>query len=653
MSEFKQKGERIRGSYEVLSVFPFVEGVLYFTSVKKEAEEGTTRFIHAVKLKTQPEEHELEELKKRNSEVFFPVQDVFIEDGILYQVFERMEGDLLGVYLMRSAPLPMAEVANLLKNITSHLLQCYDDEQFALIDPQNMVLQSDGHLRFLYGGPNRLFGHYRQETEDVKKLGQLLYFMLTKERIDDKTTQIDSIRSSRSDLPLQLEGLLLRSLSNDAIKRPRIHDFWKWAYQYEEKKPKALDEKSVVDDREEKPAEEKVKKPAPSDQKEKAKSAKKEKKAPAKSRKGWKRFGLVAAAVVLAFVVIQMFADNTRETLAGVIDPTVEENPQEAFNYFRQSTQAYDQKQLDQAILLGRKALSADLEQKEYFLHLANLYGLKEDYQTGLQILKAATDKFPKDYELQDALSVYAYYLKDYELAKEASDQAVSLTSEEAEVYYHQGKIYGAMGDYDQAVQSLKFATYLKKKNARYQHDLAIYLFKQGNIDEAIEQAKKAAKLASSKEEEYYVTLGVLYLKKWEQIYQDKNMSAEEKKKELANYSKSAFRAFNDAVDEESKYPRAQYYRSMAYYLYGYFISANQTAEKAAKYDPKNPLYHYQLGITCMGLGDKEGALKAFERAYQLDPNQALYQDAIKKAQQMQATPQNKEAKPEDEEAKK
>lgn len=231
--------------------------------------------------------------------------------------------------------------------------------------------------------------------------------------------------------------------------------------------------------------------------------------------------------------MIQMFADNTRETLAGVIDPTVEENPQEAFNYFRQSTQAYDQKQLDQAILLGRKALSADLEQKEYFLHLANLYGLKEDYQTGLQILKAATDKFPKDYELQDALSVYAYYLKDYELAKEASDQAVSLTSEEAEVYYHQGKIYGAMGDYDQAVQSLKFATYLKKKNARYQHDLAVYLFKQGKIDEAIEQAKKAAKLASSKKEEYYVTLGVLYLKKWEQVYQDKNMNAEEKKKNL------------------------------------------------------------------------------------------------------------------------
>lgn len=54
-----------------------------------------------------------------------------------------------------------------------------------------------------------------------------------------------------------------------------------------------------------------------------------------------------------------------------------------------------------------------------------------------------------------------------------------------------------------------------------------------------------------------------------------------------------------------------------------------------------------------MGLGDKEGALKAFERAYQLDPNQSLYQDAIKKAQQMQATPQNKEAKPEDEEANK
>ena len=653
MSEFKQKGERIRGTYEVLSVFPFVEGVLYFTSVKKDGEEGSTRFIHAVRLKNQPEEYELDELKKRNNEVFFPIQEVFIEDGFLYQVFERMEGDLLGVYLMRSAPLPMAEVAGLLKNITSHLLQCYDEEQFALVDPQNMVLQSDGHLRFLYGGPDRLFGHYRKETEDVKKLGQLLYFMLTKKRIDDKTTQVELIRSSRPDLPLQLEGLLKRALSNDAIKRPRIHDFWKWAYHYEEKKPKALDEKPAADDQGEKQAATTNEAASASGKAKKAKEDKKKKQFLAMSRQKWRRIGGVIAAVLLVFLVIQIFSDTTKETLAGVIDPTVEENPEEAFQYFRQSTQAYEQKQLDQAILLGRKALSANLEQKEYFLHLANLYGLKEDYQTGLQVLKAAVKKFPKDYELQDALSVYAYYLKDYELAKEASDKAVSLTSEEAEVYYHQGKIYGAMGDYDQAVQSLKFATYLKKKNARYQHDLAVYLFKQGKIDEAIEQAKSAAKIASSKEEEYYVTLGVLYLKKWEQVFNDKNMNEEQKKKELSNYAKSAYRALNDAVDKESKYPRAQYYRSMGYYLYGYFISANQTAEKAAKYDPENPLYHYQLGITFMGLGDKEGALKSFERAYQLDPNQALYQDAIKKAQQMKATPQNKGEKPEDEEANK
>lgn len=662
MSEFKKKGDWIQGKYEVLSVFPFVEGVLYYTALKKEGEEVSTRFIHAVKLKDQPRESEFNQLKKRNSEVFFPIQEVFMEENILYQVFERMEGNLLGAYLIRSAPLPMDEVAKFLKDITSHLMQCYDDEQFALVDPQNMVIHSEGTIRFLYGGPAHLFGYYRRETEDVKKLAQLLYFMLTKKQVDDKTSQVEPVRSSRPDMSLELESLLKRALSNDAIKRPRIQDFWKWAHNYNVKKPKLLDEKkdgkivakptasseeplTPVTTTRKTTATHKVVKPSG-----KGKSIKIS--LPSFNRKTLIRIGGAVAAVLLVILVFQFFGDSTKETLAGVIDPAIEEDPQQAYNYFRQSTIAYEQKQLDQSILFGRKALSADLEKKEYFQHLANLYGLKQDYKTGLQVLTAAVEKFPEEGDLYDSLSVFAYYLKDYDLAKEAADQAVSLQKDEAGYYYHHGKVYGALKDYDQAVQSLRFATYLSKRNARYQHDLAVYLYKQGKIDEAIDYAKSAAKYAKSSEEEYYVTLGVLYLKKWEQLYTDQNLNEKEKKEELARYAKNAYRAFNDAVDEEYKYPRAQYYRSMAYYLYGYFVSANQTAEKAAKYDPTNPIYHYQLGITYMGLEDKERALQAFERAYQLNPNETLYQDAIKKAQQMKTTPKQKEVKPEDEDAK-
>ncbi|MBA4603011.1 tetratricopeptide repeat protein [Thermoactinomyces mirandus] len=664
MSEFKKKGESIQGKYEVLSVFPFVEGVLYYTALKKEGEEVSTRFIHAVTLENKPRESELNELKKRNSEVFFPISDVFMEGNILYQVFERMEGDLLGVYLIRSAPLPMDEVARFLKNITSHLLQCYDDEQFALVDPQNMVIHSEGNIRFLYGGPDRLFGFYRRETEDVKKLAQLLYFMLTKKQIDEKTSQFEPVRSTRPDMSLELESLLKRALSNDAIKRPRIQDFWKWAHNYHVKKPKLLGGKTdgkIVAKPTAVTSEGEFKAPVTMTKKTTAthkvinppgKGKKINISLPSMNRKTWIRIGGAVAAVLLVMLVFQFFGDSTKDTLAGVIDPTIEEDPQQAFNYFRQSSVAYEQKQLDQAILFGRKALSADLEKKEYFQHLANLYGLKQDYKTGLQVLTAAVDKFPEEGDLYDSLSVFAYYLKDYDLAKEASDQAVSLRKDEAGYYYHNGKIYGALKNYDQAVRSLQFATYLSKRNARYHHDLAIYLFKQGKIDEAIDYAKSAAKYAESSEEEYYVTLGVLYLKKWEQLYNDQNLNQKEKKEELARYAKYAYRAFNDAVDEEYKYPRAQYYRSMAYYLYGYFISANQTAEKAAKYDPANPVYHYQLGLTYMGLEDKERALQAFERAYQLNPNQTLYQDAIKKAQQMKTTPKKKEVKPEDENAK-
>ncbi|MFC7442713.1 tetratricopeptide repeat protein [Laceyella putida] len=661
MSEFKKKGDKIQGTYEIINVFPFVEGVLYYTTMKKEGQldSGHTRFIHAVEMKKKPADYELDELMSRNQEMFFPIQEVFLEDGKLYQVFNKMEGILLGIYLMRTAPLAMDEVARILKMVTNHLMQCYDEEQFALVDPQNMMITSTGEVRFLFGGPKRLFGVTRREAEDVKKVAQLLYQMLTGKRVDDKADKVEQVKATRKDMSLELESLIQRALSSDPLKRPRVQDFWRWAEQYEEKKQKKA-----------KPATEALpdKTSTPETKTAEALPTSVKGKQPVKGQAVGERprarrpilalIGVVAV-LALAFMAFSWLSgDSAEDVLAagGILDPTVEQGSEQAFAYYQQSNLAYDRKQLEQAIDLGRKALSADLGKKEYYINLANMYGVAQEYEKGKQVLEAAIIAFPEEARLYDDLGVFAYYLKDYSRAMEAADRAVKLNPSAGSYYYHQGKIYGALKQYDKAIQSLRYATMVSKKTSRYYHDLAVFLNTKGELDDAINEAKKAVKYADRDEEKYYLTLGVLYLKKWEQISKNNSLSEEKKEEEMADYTKRAYRAFDDAVDKEKRFPEGQYYKALAHYLHGNFKSANYAAEKAAELEPNNATYLYQLGLTYIALGEKEKALGALEKAYQIDANNALVQEAIKKAQMIKpkpASPKKEEKKDEETDAKK
>lgn len=632
----KQKGEVIQGKYQVINAFPFVEGTLYFAAVKADGEMEATRFIHAVPMAKEPSEQELDELLNRNRDIFFPIVDVFVEEGVFYQVFDRMEGDLFPIYLKQAAPLSLNEIAQIVKKLSNHLLQCYDEDQFAYVDLQNMVRSPVGDIRFLYGGPMNLFGVQRQEPTDSKRLGKILFAMLTGRFIADGTEDAKELRSIRPDLPLDLEQLILQAFHLDPIKRPRIRDFWKWAHQFQEESAKNQKTAESLPQ----PVQKEPLPPSthPLKMKPPAISGKNANPMAEQTPEGRKKriFSVIGAIVAALFLILigqAVFGESAADALGEIYISDAETDEAKAFQYFQESNVAYERKQLDQAIELGRRALSSDLEQKGYYLHLANLYGVSNDYKKGKQVLEAAAIQFPDEADVHDALSVYAYYLKDYHRALEAANKAVELESNNAGYLYHQAKVHLALKQYDQAVKSFQFATYVNRQSARYYHDLAIALYRTGKLDEAIKQAKKAVKEAEGSKEKYYLTLGLLYLKKWDHVAKESGLSEEKKQEQLKDLARLAYREFNDAVDEEKDFPEAQYYRSVAHYLYGNYKTANSAAEKAAKLDPKKPLYHYQLGLTFIALGNKEEALKALETAYQLDANNPLYQEAIKKAQ--------------------
>lgn len=633
--EFKQKGESIRGKYQVLNAFPFVEGVLYFTALtdsdQADSSAPSTRFIHALKLKKQMSELELKELLHRHEDIFFPVEDVFVEEGILYQVFEKMEGDLLGIYMLQSAPLSLAETVDILKKIANHLMNCYDRGQFALVDPQNIVITKSGHIRFLYGGPKKLLSYEHPEAEDVKKVGSLLYTMLTKKHADEQTGQIEPLRQERQDVPIELEGLLMRSLSPDPLKRPRVQEFWRWAIRYEEKKPAAL-----IQEAKSAPVST-TSKTAPSVVKPKWGLRKEQQTASNTGPRRRVRVALVVvAALALLYVMGQIFSDPVDPALEGILDPSVEQDEEQAVQFFEESNQAYEQKKLNEAIDLARKALSANPEQPEYYLQLANLYGAARDYENGKKTLEAAVKKFPQTAKFYDALSVFAYFLRDYGTAKQAIEQAIQLDGNQALYYYHQGKVYGVLKKNNLAEESIRRAVRLNGTNGRYYHDLAIYLYRTGKLDEAIEVGQKAVHYASPEDKDiYYLDLGILYFKKIEQISNDPAVSNEEKQKDRTRFAKQMFVAFDEALKRNSYYAKAYYCKSIANYYANKLQMANDAAMKAAKLDPGNASYQYQLGLTYMALKKKDKATQAFKQAIQLDPNNFGYKKALAKAQSM------------------
>src|SRR5690606_1073028 len=117
-----------------------------------------TRFIHALDLqKFGPgfqEEESFQKLYHREKTLFFPLEDVFVEEKVLFQVFRRLEGYLLTHYIKKHFPLKLQDVLRLAVQMIEHLLTLYEKDQFTIVHPQNLIIGSNREVRFLYGGPS-------------------------------------------------------------------------------------------------------------------------------------------------------------------------------------------------------------------------------------------------------------------------------------------------------------------------------------------------------------------------------------------------------------------------------------------------------------------------------------------------------------------
>lgn len=659
--QIKQQGERIKRSYQVISAFPFVDGVLYYTTYDSfDPEEAPTRFIHAIQLETVPDENTIAQLPLRNERIFVPLQEVFVEDGVLYQVFEKMEGNLLGIYLYQNAPLALGEVSQITKTVADHLMECESVGEFALIDPQNMVIEEDGTVRFLYGGPPSVFPKEKantySEAELAEQLGELLFLMLTGENMEDHKSKLRPLRSLRVEIPVELESWIMKSVSPDPVMRPPLHELWKWAQEFGGKKPKGI---GTAKDQQKKTGNSFVDKFFTGSSKLASFGVKNEKKSAQEKKEKkklpgwvtWVAIGIIAL-VFLARLLVSSGPDITPLVDAKLIQE-VEQNPERAVSLYNQSVKAYEKKDIDKALTFSKQALAADIESKQYYVHLANLYGLKKDYKSGLIVMNSATAYFTDDAKLFDQLAVFHYYVRDYQNAKTAIDKAVELDKNTASIQYHRGKIYNTLKKSNEAVESMKNAVAKDPKNAVYFHEFALIQLQANNIEAAVKNEQTAVKLIEdavkkkqaaanlkAKNIEYHISLGLLYLKQRDELLRNQSLRTDVKQKklkDLLNLAWDQFEAVNDIDDTNGE---AYYYKARTYYINGKSNAASYTSaivasQKAVDREPENGKYVYQLGVCYMAVKNKPAAIAAFQKAVQLESSNRLYQNGLKSAQAM------------------
>ncbi|WP_124726354.1 hypothetical protein [Staphylospora marina] len=229
----KSAGDMIGGCFKVIQSFPFVIGTLYFA---EEAVSGQTRscFIHALSERVAGKLPDPEAVIRRDASVFFPIRKVFVEDGTLYQVFDRLSGTLLAYRLERES-FRVPEAAALGRKVCSRVLSLYARGEFALVHPQNMLLLPKGNIRFLYGGKQGVLpkqpglfmdtnakSRRLEEQIDVFMLGAMVYRMITGRNPVSTGLKVPRASRFRPDIPREMDDLLDEALSASPEKRPEL-----------------------------------------------------------------------------------------------------------------------------------------------------------------------------------------------------------------------------------------------------------------------------------------------------------------------------------------------------------------------------------------------------------------------------------------------
>ncbi|BCU80737.1 hypothetical protein JIR001_05200 [Polycladomyces abyssicola] len=628
------KGEWIRNTYEVLKVFPLQLGTLYFTRfhpdpTKVDVTQTGTRFILAVPATSLATDAPLTALLERDESRFVSAEAVFVEKETLYWVYRRMPDTWLAYRLLSPHRVPEREIPLLLQQVVRAWIKIERNGEWTFIHPENLFLEDSGQIRFLYGGPTWLTRPPLFPPDERVRLGLLAYSLLTGQRMPLHVT-METLRSLPEDpvVPNAWRSFLRRMCQASPTNVPSWDETLELLEQTTRilSRPETTGREHTASD--------------PTTGTAKKVSSASERTAPAPhvptaSIPWWKRRAVQLGAAAIGGLMLltaagwgitQMIMSNTD---SAALSPS---QSKQAAIWYNQSLAAYQAKQYDRALDLGKKALAADPSKQGYYLHVAKLHQIRGDFQNGVQVMKQAVKRFPQDPAMQDGLAMQAYYAKDFMAAKTASDKAVQMNPSNPVYFYHNGKILSALGDYAHASEMLKKAIALDSRQPYYHYDLSVYQYRLGQIDPAIRSAKTASDMDSGNSR-YKMMLGILYLKKRELVNENPSLLPEEKEAQKRKWAQEAVNVFDSLVKKQALNEGGYYYASVAFYYAGRLPEATNAIQQALKANNRHALYHYHYGVVLAASGKRNEAIAQFRQAVRLEPNHPLYKKALDQLQ--------------------
>ena len=195
---------------------------------------------------------------------------------------------------------------------------------------------------------------------------------------------------------------------------------------------------------------------------------------------------------------------------------------------------------------------------------------------------------------------------KDYEDAIADINKALELNPGNASFYIYKGKIYGLKEDYAKAIEYLKKAIKAEPDFATAYAELGLVYAKQGNEQEFTKNLEKALRLKPYSGKLYKVRgNGYFALKK-----QDKG---------IRDYET----AIGLSLDLEASPHLYYYWRGLELYKLEDYEGAVRNFDEAIKLIPDNPLYYSNLGNAYFQMGEKQKGIENYDKAIKLDPGSA------------------------------
>jgi tetratricopeptide (TPR) repeat protein len=181
------------------------------------------------------------------------------------------------------------------------------------------------------------------------------------------------------------------------------------------------------------------------------------------------------------------FIDANREKILGNLDKAlsllaqcIKKNPEYDAAMYEMAMILNQKKQYTEALVLAKKAVKIDTENKWYKLLLGDIYEKKSDYENAIKVFSDLMNKYPASIEYYYEVANLYLVLGNYNEALKTYDLLEKQIGVEEDVILQKQKIYLQLKKVNKAIEEIEKLIKVSPKEPKYYEILAeLYLIKE------------------------------------------------------------------------------------------------------------------------------------------------------------------------------